>query len=100
MTLKSILALCEKDESICVLSTNRWIYIPNESGEVDRIYAVTVGNFIKYAPEEVLSANVVGLRKSSPNLAFDIECPSSNTIIDDYGNIFVNCKPTDWKIET
>lgn len=95
MTLKSILALCEKDESICVLSINRWIFIPNESGKVDRIYNVTIGSLLKYAPDEVLDATVLGLRKGQTYLAFDVECPSRNTIIDDYGNIFVNCKPTD-----
>ena len=95
MTLKSILEICDKDVHICIGSDNRWIFIPNEGGDVDHIYDVTIGNFLKYAPEEVLDANVICLRRGSTYLDFNIECPSSNTSIDDYGNIFVNCKPTD-----
>ena len=96
MTLKSILEVCNKGESLYVLSDNRWVFIPQEDGEVDRIANRTVGSFMKYAPEEVLSANVVSFRVSSSDLVFDIECPTSNTIIDGE-DIYVGCKPTDWR---
>lgn len=96
MTVRNILEILKKDQLVLIACNERWVFIPNEEGKVSRIQSVPACKLLQYAPEELLSATVVCLEIALPNIELSIECPAVNTILDDIGETFINCDPTDW----